>query len=50
MFIDHGLLRNEAQEVMDMFDKFGIKVVKIDAQERFLSRLKGIVNPEEKKG
>lgn len=50
MFIDHGLLRkNEAQEVMDMFDKFGIKVVKIDAQERFLSRLKGIVNPEEKR-
>lgn len=50
MFIDHGLLRkNEANEVMAAFDKFGIKVVKIDAQDMFLSRLAGVTDPEEKR-
>ncbi|MEC3557382.1 glutamine-hydrolyzing GMP synthase, partial [Bacillus thuringiensis] len=39
MFIDHGLLRKgEAESVMETFvGKFDMKVVKIDAQERFMS-------------
>lgn len=51
MFIDHGLLRKgEAESVMDTFvGKFDMKVIKIDAQERFLSKLRGIEDPERKR-
>lgn len=49
-FVDHGLLRkNEAEEVMTAFSGKGIKVMKIDARERFLQRLKGITEPEAKR-
>ncbi|TWI54000.1 glutamine-hydrolyzing GMP synthase [Halalkalibacter nanhaiisediminis] len=51
MFIDHGLLRKgEAEGVMDMFSEgFNMNVIKIDAQERFLSKLKGVSDPEQKR-
>jgi len=51
MFIDHGLLRKgEAESVMETFvGKFDMKVVKIDARERFLGKLAGIEDPEEKR-
>lgn len=51
MFIDHGLLRKgEAESVMNTFvGKFDMKVVKIDAQQRFLGKLAGIEDPEEKR-
>ncbi|MFD0711883.1 glutamine-hydrolyzing GMP synthase [Paenibacillus sp. GCM10027626] len=51
MFIDHGLLRKgEADGVMETFvGKFDMKVVKIDARERFLSKLKGVEDPEKKR-
>lgn len=51
MFIDHGLLRKgEAESVMDTFvGKFDMKVVKIDARERFLSKLAGVDDPEQKR-
>ncbi|CAJ1316738.1 glutamine-hydrolyzing GMP synthase [Paenibacillus nuruki] len=51
MFIDHGLLRKgEAESVMETFvGKFDMKVVKIDAQERFLSKLVGVDDPEQKR-
>ncbi|MGG6314299.1 glutamine-hydrolyzing GMP synthase [Paenibacillus macerans] len=51
MFIDHGLLRKgEAESVMETFvGKFDMKVVKIDARERFLSKLAGIGDPEQKR-
>jgi GMP synthase (glutamine-hydrolysing) len=51
MFIDHGLLRKgEAESVMETFvGKFDMKVVKVDAQERFLGKLKGIDDPEQKR-
>ncbi|CAM3555999.1 MULTISPECIES: glutamine-hydrolyzing GMP synthase [Saccharibacillus] len=51
MFIDHGLLRKgEAESVMETFvGKFDIHVVKIDAQERFLSKLAGVEDPEQKR-
>ena len=51
IFINHGLLReNEENEVNKAFkDKRGIKVNYVDASELFLSRLKGISDPEEKR-
>ncbi len=51
IFIDHGLLRKgEAKEVVKTFrEHFKMKIVDIDASERFLRRLKGIEDPEEKR-
>ncbi|WP_438431372.1 glutamine-hydrolyzing GMP synthase [Gorillibacterium sp. sgz500922] len=51
MFIDHGLLRKgEAESVMDTFvGKFDMHVVKIDAQDRFLGKLAGVSDPEQKR-
>jgi GMP synthase (glutamine-hydrolysing) len=51
MFIDHGLLRKgEAESVMETFvGKFDMKVVKIDARDRFLGNLEGVDDPEKKR-
>ncbi|MFC0333979.1 glutamine-hydrolyzing GMP synthase [Paenibacillus sepulcri] len=51
MFIDHGLLRKgEADSVMETFvGKFDMKVVKIDARDRFLGKLAGVDDPERKR-
>lgn len=51
MFIDHGMLRkNEGEQVMDMCGNlFGMNVVRIDARERFLSKLAGVTEPERKR-
>ena len=51
IFVDNGLLRlNEAKEIENMFTKnFKVDFTKIDAQKQFLSKLKGIVDPEEKR-
>lgn len=51
IFVDHGLLRkNEADDVMKVFaDDFHMKVIKVDAKDRFLSKLKGVDDPEQKR-
>ncbi|GAF66768.1 GMP synthase [Bacillus sp. TS-2] len=51
MFIDHGLLRkDEAEGVMKTFSEgFNMKVIKVDAKERFMNKLKGVSDPEEKR-
>ncbi|RUS67880.1 GMP synthase [glutamine-hydrolyzing] [Saezia sanguinis] len=51
VFVDHGLLRlNEGAMVMDMFKgKLHAKVVHVDASEQFLSHLKGVTDPEQKR-
>ncbi|PTM53206.1 glutamine-hydrolyzing GMP synthase [Desmospora activa] len=51
VFVDHGLLRKgEADSVMRTFsDHFHMNVVKVDAQQRFLSKLKGVIDPEQKR-
>jgi GMP synthase (glutamine-hydrolysing) len=51
MFIDHGLLRKgEGESVMETFvGKFDMKVVKIDARDRFLGKLAGVDDPEQKR-
>ena len=51
MFIDHGLLRKgEAESVMETFGReMNVHLVKIDAKERFLSKLAGVSDPEKKR-
>ncbi|WP_298622151.1 glutamine-hydrolyzing GMP synthase [uncultured Legionella sp.] len=51
VFVDTGLLRlNEAEQVMLMFGQhMGINIIAVNAEEKFLSALKGITCPEEKR-
>ncbi len=51
VFVDNGLLRlNEGDQVMATFAKnMGIKVIRADAEERFLSKLAGVDDPEAKR-
>lgn len=51
VFVDNGLLRlNEADQVMQTFAEcMGIKVIRVDAEQRFLERLTGIEDPEAKR-
>ena len=44
IFVDHGLLRKgEAEQVMESLGgKFGLNIIKVDAKERFLSKLAGV--------
>lgn len=51
MFVDHGMLRKgEREAVEETFKgKYGIKLVTIDAKDRFLSKLKGESSPEGKR-
>lgn len=50
VFVDHGLLRaNESEQVLEVLQRMGMSVTHVDAQERFLSRLEGVIDPEEKR-
>ncbi|HSI96197.1 MAG: glutamine-hydrolyzing GMP synthase [Methylophilaceae bacterium] len=51
VFVDNGLLRlNEAEQVMETFaNNLGVKVIHVDASEKFLGDLKGVTDPEEKR-
>ncbi|MDO6512950.1 glutamine-hydrolyzing GMP synthase [Neptuniibacter sp. 2_MG-2023] len=51
VFVDNGLLRKqEGDQVMDMFAKnMGVKVIRVDAEDLFLGRLKGENDPEAKR-
>lgn len=51
VFVDNGLLRlNEGKQVMEMFgDKFGLNIIYADSEERFLSQLSGVSDPEAKR-
>src|SRR4051794_4442427 len=50
VFVDHGLMRlNEAEQVVKAFSGFGIPLVHVRAEERFLSRLAGVEEPERKR-
>jgi GMP synthase (glutamine-hydrolysing) len=51
VFVDNGLLRlHEAEQVMATFAQhLGVKVIHVDAEARFLSRLEGISDPEQKR-
>jgi GMP synthase (glutamine-hydrolysing) len=51
VFVDTGLLRlNEADQVMETFrENLGVKVIHVDAENRFLEKLSGVVDPEQKR-
>ena len=50
MFIDHGLLRkNEGDLVMESLKPFDMNIVRINAKDRFLSKLEGVDDPEKKR-
>jgi GMP synthase (glutamine-hydrolysing) len=51
VFVDHGLLReNEADRVVETFrDHLEVPLVHVQAQERFLTRLAGVTDPETKR-
>ncbi|OOF10400.1 glutamine-hydrolyzing GMP synthase [Salinivibrio sp. PR5] len=51
VFVDNGLLRlNEGEQVLEMFgDHFGLNIVHVNAEDRFLDALKGEADPEAKR-
>ncbi|NLM12834.1 MAG: glutamine-hydrolyzing GMP synthase [Epulopiscium sp.] len=51
IFVDHGLLRkNEGDEVEKVFrEQFDMNLIRVNAQDRFLDKLKGVTDPETKR-
>jgi GMP synthase (glutamine-hydrolysing) len=51
VFVDHGLMRkNEGDQVISAFrDTFKVPLVAVDAEDRFLERLRGVSDPEAKR-
>lgn len=51
IFVDHGFMRkNEGDMVMDTLQKeFDMKVIRVNAKERFMSKLVGVTEPEQKR-
>lgn len=50
VFVDHGLMRkNEGDEVEAMFKDFDLNFVRVNAEDRFLSKLAGVEEPEKKR-
>jgi GMP synthase (glutamine-hydrolysing) len=50
VFVDHGLMRsNEGEQVVEAFEHFGIPLVAVDAEQRFLEKLAGVTDPETKR-
>jgi len=51
VFVDNGLLRlNEAEQVLETFaQNLGVRVIHVDARERFMNELAGVTDPEQKR-
>jgi GMP synthase (glutamine-hydrolysing) len=51
VFVDHGLMRkDEGEQVISAFrDNFKVPLVAVDAEQRFLEKLKGVTDPEAKR-
>ncbi|OQB53145.1 MAG: GMP synthase (glutamine-hydrolyzing) [Firmicutes bacterium ADurb.Bin146] len=50
IFVDHGFMRkNEAEEVKQAFADKSLKLIAVDASERFLKKLEGVTDPEKKR-
>lgn len=51
IFVDHGLLRkDEGDQVEEVFrNQFNMNLIRVNAQERFLGKLKGVTDPERKR-
>jgi GMP synthase (glutamine-hydrolysing) len=50
IFVDHGFMRkNEAKDVISVFGNKDLKLIAVDASERFLKKLEGVTDPEKKR-
>lgn len=51
IFVDHGLLRKgEGDQVMEsLVGKFGLNIIRVDAKKRFMDKLAGVSDPEQKR-
>ena len=50
VFVDHGLLRkDEGDEVEKAFEKWNINLIRVNAENRFLKKLEGVTDPEQKR-
>lgn len=50
VFVDHGLFReNESREVLDLLRRVGLDPIYVDARERFISKLEGVVDCEQRR-
>ena len=51
VFVDHGLLRlNEGDQVMDVLShNLGVKIIRVNAIDQFMSHLEGVTDPEQKR-
>lgn len=50
VFVNHGLLRKgEPESVREAFERLGIPLIYVDAKERFLKKLEGVLEPEAKR-
>ena len=50
IFVDHGFMRkNEGDEVEAAFADWGINFVRVNAKEQFMSKLRGVSDPETKR-
>ncbi|NLJ78904.1 MAG: glutamine-hydrolyzing GMP synthase [Tissierellia bacterium] len=51
VFVDHGLLRkHEREQVEEIFrEQFHMNLITVDAKDRFLGKLKGVADPEQKR-
>ncbi len=50
VYVDHGLMRkNESEEVESAFGKWAMNFIRVDAEERFLTKLAGVSDPETKR-
>jgi GMP synthase (glutamine-hydrolysing) len=50
IFVNHGLLREgEPEQVKDMYERMKLRTIYVEASERFLRKLKGVSDPEQKR-
>ena len=50
IFVDHGFMRkNEGDQVEEAFSKMDLNFVRVDAEQRFLDKVKGVTDPEQKR-
>jgi GMP synthase (glutamine-hydrolysing) len=48
--VDHGMMRkNETELLTKAFEQLGVRVIVVNARERFLSKLEGVIDPEQKR-
>jgi GMP synthase (glutamine-hydrolysing) len=48
--VDHGMMRkNETELLKTAFEQLGVRVIVVNARERFLSKLDGVIDPEQKR-